>query len=130
MRFFELESSDISNLNDNDLRELVARLCEAELSRQGISPVHVKWGGAQEAPDGGLDVYVQGVASLPSPGFVPRTNTGIQVKKNSMSKAACKKEVQDQGNVKKVISTLADNNGAYIIVSGKDSCSEKMLSVI
>jgi hypothetical protein len=128
MRFFELESSDISNLNDNDLRELVARLCEADLSRQGISPVHVKWGGAQEAPDGGLDVYVQGVASLPSPGFVPCTNTGIQVKKSSMSKAACKKEMQDQGNVKKVISTLADNNGAYIIVSGEDSCSEKMFS--
>ena len=36
MIFFELEPSDISNLNDADLRELVARLCEAELIRQEI----------------------------------------------------------------------------------------------
>ncbi|MEO3866337.1 hypothetical protein [Rheinheimera fenheensis] len=128
MILFELTPADISNLNDSDLRELVARLCEAELSRQGVSPVHIKWGGAQEAPDGGLDVYVQDVSSLPSPGFVPRTNTGIQVKKNSMSKAACVKEMQDSGNVKKIISHLANNHGAYIIVSGKDRCSDKMLS--
>lgn len=127
MILFELAPADISNLNDSDLRELVARLCEAELSRQGVSPVHIKWGGTQEAPDGGLDVYVQDVSSLPSPGFVPRTNTGIQVKKNSMSKAACVKEMQDSGNVKKIISHLANNNGAYIIVSGKDRCSDKML---
>lgn len=128
MILFELAPADISNLNDADLRELVARLCEAELSRQGISPVHIKWGGAQEAPDGGLDVYVQDVGSLPAPGFVPRTNTGIQVKKNSMGRAACTKEMQDSGSVKKIISHLADNHGAYIIVSGKDSCSDKMLS--
>lgn len=128
MILFELAPADISNLNDGDLRELVARLCEAELSRQGVSPVHIKWGGAQEAPDGGLDVYVQDVSSLPSPGFVPRTNTGIQVKKNSMSKAACAKEMQDSGRAKKIISHLADNHGAYIIVSGKDRCSDKMLS--
>ncbi|MDP4534764.1 hypothetical protein Q3O60_00970 [Alkalimonas collagenimarina] len=128
MVLFELAPVDISNLNDADLRELVARLCEAELSRQGISSVHIKWGGAQEAPDGGLDVYVQDVSSLPSPGFVPRINTGIQVKKNSMSKAACAKEMQDSGSVKKIVSSLADNQGAYIIVSGKDRCSDKMLS--
>ena len=128
MIFFELTPADISNLNDGDLRELVARLCEAELSQQGISPVHIKWGGAQEAPDGGLDVYVQGVPSLPSPSFVPRKHTGIQVKKNRMNKAACAKEMLERGSVKKIISHLADNNGAYIVVSGKDSCSDKMLS--
>lgn len=128
MILFELTPADISNLNDSDLRELVARLCEAELSQQRISSVHIKWGGAQEAPDGGLDVYVQDVVSLQTPGFVPRTNTGFQVKKNSMSKAACTKEMQDSGSVKNIIFSLADNQGAYIIVSGKDRCSDKMLS--
>lgn len=56
MIFFELEPSDISNLNDADLREMVARLCEAELIRQEIQTSCVLWGGAQEAADGGLDV--------------------------------------------------------------------------
>lgn len=58
MKFFELSASDISDLGDDDLRELVGRLCEAELLQQGLSTSGVLWGGAQEAADGGLDVSV------------------------------------------------------------------------
>ena len=126
--FFELESSDISNLNGKDLRELVARLCEAELIRQEIQTSCVLWGGAQEAADGGLDVRVVDAIPLLKPGFVSRENTGFQVKKNSMSKAACKKEMLDKGMLKTVIGDLLEKKGAYIIVSGKDDCSDKMLS--
>lgn len=128
MIFFELEPSDISNLNDADLREMVARLCEAELISQELQPSCVLWGGAQEAADGGLDVRVVGAIPLSNPGFVSRENTGYQVKKNSMSKAACKKEMLESGNVKTVISELLAKKGAYVIVSGKDDCSDKMLS--
>lgn len=128
MIFFELEPSDISKLNDGDLREMVARLCEAELTRQRIQPSCVLWGGAQEAADGGLDVRVTNATPLLNPSFVPRENTGFQVKKNSMSKAACKKEMLDKGSIKTVIGDLLDKKGAYIIVSGKDDCSDKMLS--
>ncbi|MBC3466140.1 hypothetical protein [Pseudomonas sp. RW10S2] len=128
MRFYELEKTDISNLNDGDLRELVARLCEAELAQQGVGPVCVLWGGAQEAADGGLDVHVKNAGNLKSSGFVPRANVGFQVKKNSMSRAACTKEMLEKtGLPKEVISELAKNDGAYIIVSGKDDCSERML---
>ncbi len=128
MIFFELEPSDISNLNDADLREMVARLCEAELIRQEIQTSCVLWGGAQEAADGGLDVRVVNAIPLLKPGFVSRENTGFQVKKNSMSKAACKKEMLDKGTLKTVIGDLLEKKGAYIIVSGKDDCSDKMLS--
>ncbi|MCP4494016.1 MAG: hypothetical protein GY820_42945 [Gammaproteobacteria bacterium] len=48
MVFFELGKEDISTLTDGDLRELVGRLCEAELIQQGIQPSSVTWGGAQE----------------------------------------------------------------------------------
>lgn len=128
MRFFELEPADISTLSDADLREMVARLCEAELIRQGIEPTCVLWGGAQEAADGGLDVLVKEATRFNCPGFVPRENTGFQVKKNSMGKAACTKEMLEKGNVKPVIADLACKKGAYIIVSGKDDCSHRMLS--
>lgn len=128
MVFFELEPSDISNLSDADLREMVARLCEAELIRQGVPPSCVLWGGAQEAADGGLDVRVAYGVPLSNTGFVHRANTGFQVKKNSMSKVACKNEMLDKGKLKTVISDLLDKKGAYIIVSGKDDCSDKMLS--
>lgn len=128
MIFFELEPSDISNLSDADLREMVARLCEAELISQELQPSCVQWGGAQEAPDGGLDVRVVNAIPLSNPGFVSRDNVGYQVKKNSMSKAACKKEMLEKGKVKAVIGDLLAKKGAYIIVSGKDDCSDKMLS--
>lgn len=128
MIFFELEPADISNLSDADLREMVARLCEAELIRQKIQPSCVLWGGAQEAADGGLDVRVSNAIPLNSSGFVPRENTGFQVKKNSMSKAACKNEMLHSGNLKPVIGGLAEKKGAYVIVSGKDDCTDKMLS--
>lgn len=128
MTFFELEPSDISNLTDADLRELVARLCEAELISQGLQPSCVLWGGAQEAADGGLDVRVVDATPLLNPGFVRRDNTGFQVKKNSMSKAACKKEMLERGKVKTVIGDLLVKKGSYVIVSGRDDCSDKMLS--
>lgn len=128
MRFFELEPADLSALNDADLREMVARLCEAELIRQRIQPSCVLWGGAQEAADSGLDVRVNESTKLNRPGFVPRENTGFQVKKNRMGKAACTKEMLEKGSVKPVIADLASKKGAYIIVSGKDDCSDKMLS--
>jgi hypothetical protein len=128
MRFFELEPADISTLNDADLREMVARLCEAELIRQGIQPSCVIWGGAQEAADGGLDVRVKGPIKCNSPSFVPREITGFQVKKNSMGKAACKNEMLEKGSVKPVIADLASKKGAYIIISGKDDCSGRMYS--
>lgn len=128
MKFFELEADDISSLSDGDLRELVARLCEAELTQQGIQSSCVSWGGAQEAADGGLDVVVRSPVRLPNPNFVPRENTGFQVKKSSMGKAACKSEMQDGDVVKPVIEDLAGREGAYVIVSGCDDCSLKMLT--
>lgn len=127
MKFFELSASDISALGDGDLRELVGRLCEAEMQQQGVSTSGVLWGGAQEAADGGLDVSVTAINCLINPDYVPKANTGFQVKKNSMGKAACKKEMLDKGTVKPIIAELASKQGAYIIVSGAVSCTDKML---
>ncbi|MFH1983192.1 MAG: hypothetical protein ABIL58_15220 [Pseudomonadota bacterium] len=128
MRFFELEPADISTLSDADLREMVARLCEAELIRQGIQPSCVLWGGAQEAADGGLDIRVREATTLNGPSFIPRENTGFQVKKNSMGKSSCNKEMLEKGSVKPSIADLVCKKGAYIIVSGKDDCTDRMLS--
>lgn len=127
MKFFELSASDISDLRDDDLRELVGRLCEAELLQQGLATSGVLWGGAQEAADGGLDVSVTADKGIKKPDYVPRANTGFQVKKHSMGKNACTEEMLDKGSIKPIIAELARSKGAYIIVSGKDDCSDKML---
>lgn len=126
MDFLELAAADITALDDGQLRELVARLAEAELREQGIPRSSVQAGGAQEAPDGGLDVSVGTVRPLERPAFVPRANTGFQVKKHSMSRRSCEREMLEAGELKDSIKVLADDKGAYIIVSGKDSCSATM----
>ena len=127
MKSLELTVEDITSLNDGDLRELIGRLCEAEFLQQQLPLADVTWGGAQEAADGGLDVSVDSNSRLSQPNFIPRNCTGFQVKKHSMGKAACHKEMLDGTNPKPILSEIADKKGAYIIVSGKDDCSDKML---
>lgn len=126
MDFLELTAADITALDDGQLRELVARLAEAELREQGIPRSCVQAGGAQEAADGGLDVSIAAVHPLERPVFVPRVNTGFQVKKHTMSRGSCKQEMLTEGELKDSIKALSDEEGAYIIVSGKDSCSVTM----
>ena len=76
---FDVSPDDISQLDDTNLRALVARLCEAELHDQGLSPAAVTYGGHQNAPDGGIDVRVDLSAPLPNKlsdnGFIPRPAT-------------------------------------------------------
>ena len=126
MDFLELAAADITALDDGQLRELVARLAEAELREQGIPRSSVQAGGAQEAADGGLDVSVATAGPFERPAFVPRASTGFQVKKHSMSRGSCTREMLEAGELKDSIKALTDDRGAYIIVSGKDSCSATM----
>ena len=77
---FEITSDDIALLNDEQLRAVVARLCEAEIRGRGYSAVHVTWGGNQNAADGGIDVRVAMPPGTAIDGYVPRPATGYQVK--------------------------------------------------
>ena len=81
---FEIHKDELLRLNDSQLRELVARLCEAELRQKGFPASSVRWGGAQTAPDGGLDVDCRVEAGDFTGDFVPRGRTGFQVKKHAM----------------------------------------------
>ena len=94
---FDISKDQLRQLNDVDLRELVARLCEAELSRAGAPVSAVRWGGSQTASDGGLDVEIlvkgRGVAG----DFVPRAWTGIQVRKSRMPAGKIAAEMSPKG---------------------------------
>lgn len=120
----DITPDDIASLNDTDLRELVARLCEAELLSRGLSPVAVTWGGSQTAPDGGLDVRVELPPQTTIGGYIPSKITGFQVKKPDMPPAAIKKEMRPNGKLRPVIQELAMEKGAYIIVSSSASTTD------
>lgn len=123
----DITSDDIAALNDADLRTLIGRLCEAEMRKRGLPTSAVTYGGNQDAGDGGLDVRV----SLPSggliEGFVPKPDTGLQVKKPDMPRGAILEEMAPAGVLRPVILELAKVGGAYVIVSSTGSTSDTAL---
>ena len=124
---FDITPNDISQLNDTDLRELVGRLCEAELVSCGRSAAAVTWGGNQTAADGGFDVRVALPPDASIEGFIPRRSTGFQVKTPDMPRAAIIAEMRPAGVIRPVIQELADEAGAYILVSSRGSTSDSAL---
>jgi hypothetical protein len=124
---FEITGDDIALLNDEQLRELIGRLCETEVRRRGYSASHVTWGGNQNAPDGGIDVRVELATGSPIAGFVPRPATGFQVKKQDMPPGEIAQEMRPGGALRSTIRDLAEQGGAYIIVSSDGSTADSAL---
>jgi len=118
---FEITGDDIALLNDRDLRRLIGRLCEAELRRHGHSVSHAAWGGSQTAKDGGLDVHVALPPGASISGFIPRPETGFQVKKPDMPRKEIIEEMKPGGVMRPILADLAKASGAYIIVSATGS---------
>lgn len=124
---FEITAEDIALLNDKDLRELIGLLCESEVRRRGLPTSSVTWGGDQNAKDGGLDVRVALPPDTIIQGFIPRPAAGFQVKKPDMPRAAILAEMRSSDEVRPVIHELAEQAGAYIIVSSNGSTSDSAL---
>ena len=124
----EITPDHIKQLDDTQLRFLVALLCEAELRRHGVSSSAVTAGGNQTAPDGGLDVRVDLPAGRTKPpGYIPRARTGFQVKAEDMPRGKIAAEMAPNGQLRSVIKELIAAKGAYVIVSSQGSVSDKPL---
>jgi len=128
---FGVAKTDVQMLNDTDLRELVARLCEAELEKNGVSTKFVDWGGAQQAPDGGSDVTVSSPVDL-APGYIPCKHTVFQVKQSKMGNAAIKNEMcpKPKKEIRPIFHSLNNDFGGYVIVSaGTDAVGQAISSI-
>jgi hypothetical protein len=123
----DVSGEDISRLGDKDLRALVVRLCEAELRRASLPISAMTAGGAQDAQDGGIDVRIRLANVSAGLDFIPRANTGFQVKASSMPSAAIKAEMRPKGDLRSSISELGAAQGAYVIISSKDSTTDSLL---
>jgi hypothetical protein len=125
---FDVTGQDISFLSDEDLRTLVGRLCEAELSRLGLPPLCATWGGNQNAVDGGVDVRVTLGESAPLGAAFARPKTVFQVKAEDMARGRILAEMKPYGTVRPSILELAAASGSYIIASSKGSVSDSALA--
>ncbi len=123
----DITGEHIKELNDSDLRTLIGRLCECELSSKGQAISSVTMGGHQNAKDGGIDVMVNVHEILEKGDFIPNRVTGFQVKRTDMLPGKIFKEMCPKGELKKSIIDIAKINGAYVIVSSQASTSDSSL---
>ncbi|RWX52321.1 hypothetical protein VU01_10207 [Candidatus Electrothrix marina] len=140
----EITGDDIAQLRDDDLRNLIGLLCEADYRSAGLPTRGIAWGGHQDAADGGVDVAYWGMLTEeiepPSSAFVPRKHAVIQVKLPEMSASKIGKEMRPKpkdkillkkhpkGILKQSIKDLIPHGGAYIIVSAKTDAAGVRLS--
>ena len=117
---FDITKAQLLKFPGEYLRELVARLCEAEIRGEGAPVSDLRWGGDENAPDGGLDIDISIENREFAGDFVRRARTGIQVKKSKMPPYKIKAEMRPNGQLRPIFSELAQDNGCYIIVSLED----------
>lgn len=125
----DLKGNHIASLGDEELRELVTKLCEAELQRNALPASAVLSGGNQTAKDGGIDVAVELDASTSTAGldFVPKPLTGFQVKCDDMPEGKILAEMKPEGVLRDSIKVLIAGKGAYVMVSSKGSVTKLVL---
>lgn len=123
----EITGDDIALLSDTDLRSLIGLLCEADFRLAGLPTTGIIWGGHQDASDDGMDVTVHSDIDPPQNSFVPRKETGFQVKIPDMQPSRIRKEMRPKGKLREEIKTLINEGGAYIIASSNGSTTKKAL---
>ena len=129
MSILKIDKSHIKALNDEMARELVARLCRAELREQGMPESEVTWGGDQRASDGGVDVRVDSPVPLVTPKFIKRACTVLQVKAEKFPSSKIRNEMAPSGALRPAIMELSKKEGSYLIVSTMDDTSDKTLEL-
>ena len=123
---FEVTSDEIAALTDTDLRSLIGKLAEQEAAKNGGSSAGVTYGGHQNAKDGGIDVRAD-LDVTKAKSFIPRAQTGYQVKAEDFPRGKITSEMCPKGKLRPSIRALAEQGGAYIIVSSKGSVSDSAL---
>lgn len=127
-RLFLVSSEEIQRLNDEQARELVARLVRAEAEKLDAANSSVTWGGDQRAKDGGIDVRFTSSALAANSSYLPKNCVGYQVKAEKFPPSKISGEMAPAGTISASIADLLRDNHAYIIVSTKDSASDSSLA--
>lgn len=120
----EVSKEQIKALKDDELRDLIVKLCEATLKKNNISNKVVLHGGNQDSKDGGVDVRVSASKLNITNDYIDNANTVIQVKVPNMTSSEIKKEMLKDGELRKSIKDLSALNGKYIIVSSGSDVSD------
>lgn len=117
---FAVTRETVAGLDDVALRDLVRRLLEAEAGERGIPATAIDVGGAQTAPDGGIDASIHWVDGPDPAAWLPRRHIVVQCKATTMAPASIEKEMRPKGVLRPIFETLVESSGAYIITTTED----------
>lgn len=120
MSAFEVTKEMVGRVTDEQLRQLLRRLLEAEARVRHIPLSTIAVGGNQNAADGGVDASIHW-AGLPDPdSWLPRHMIYFQSKAEAMARAKLLTEMRPKGVPRPIFAELAAAGGAYIVFSSDD----------
>ena len=122
---FDVTPKDIGLLNDDQLRDLLRQLVEAEVRQHGIPRSGIRLGGDQNARDCGIDARVEWTGDPLKTEWFPRRLVIFQSKAEAMPQSKINSEMAPKGRPRDFFRELIRKSGSYIIFSTVD-CSEKM----
>ena len=114
----EVQSQDISDLNDLDLTRLLKILLHLEARSAGIAERAVEVSLNIHVADGGEDGRIEWTGVPESTPFLPSRLVQFQNKATKLAPARCANEIVGKdGRLKPMVESALDNGGAYIIVT-------------
>lgn len=122
---FDVTFDDIQRLNDDQLRNVLRLLLEAEAKQHSIPLSAIRLGGDQNAADGGVDARVEWEGGPEHTEWFPKRLTNFQSKAEEMPKSKLKSELAPGGTPRLFFDELARESAAYIVFS-TNNCSEGM----
>ncbi len=123
---FSISKELVKTVGDELLRELLARLLEAEARERKIPPSGIFVGGSQTAADGGIDASLDWEGA-PSPGgWLPARSIVFQCKAEVMRPADLKREVAPAGAPRGFFTRLGEDEGCYILFSTDDPTAPRL----
>lgn len=117
---FEVTKDMVAGLSDEQLRDLLRRLLEAEAKSLNIPVSGIAVGGNQTAGDGGVDASIAWTGQPKPHAWLLRRTNFFQAKAETMAAAKIAKEMRPGGKPRAIFAELAKNRGAYIIFSTDD----------
>jgi hypothetical protein len=120
MSAFEVTKEIVGRLSDEQLRQLLGKLLEAEARARGIPLSGIALGGNQTAGDGGVDGSIVWEGALEPSGWLPRQRIYFQCKAEAMGPGKLAPEMRPKALPRPIFAELAKADGAYIVFTTDD----------
>ena len=119
MSLLTIPINELLNLGQDRSVDFFRRLLWAESASLGIAKSLIDIPDCINVGDGGIDAYIKD-ASYSKSSFIPKGNSGYQIKSADLSPKDCKSELHEENDLTKPlkpeIKRTLENDGIYILV--------------